>query len=165
MTTATLPASRRTTHLEGYLRSALFISELSSKDKDAVLEELVAPLAAAKVTRHPEAVLEAVRHREAMGSTALGKGIALPHARSTLVTERAVIVGRSPNGIPFEAPDGKPAQLFFLIVAPPLERDPVYLQLMAEIVRAVRLARVRQRILDAPDFKTLRRLLVEAVRA
>jgi mannitol/fructose-specific phosphotransferase system IIA component (Ntr-type) len=165
MTTATLPATRRIPLLQDYIRPALFISELSSKQKNAVWEELVAQLAASKVTRHPEGVLDAVRHREAMGSTALGKGIAMPHARSTLVTERAVVVARSSKGVAFDSPDGKPAHLLFLIVAPPLDRDPVYLQVMADIVGAARLAKVRQRVLDAPDFKMVRRLLVEATRA
>ena len=61
------------------------------------------------------------------------------------------------------AGDARPAHLFFLVVAPPLERDPVYLKLMAEIVRAVRLAKTRQRLLDAPDFKAVRRILIGAI--
>jgi len=150
--------------LEEYLRPTLFIPELKSKRKDPALEELVAQVAAAQLTRHPDRVLEAVRRRESMGSTGLGKGIAVPHARSTLVKQRTVVVARSKKGVDYDAPDGKPAQLLFLLVAPPLERDPVYLNLMAEIVGAVRLARTRQRLLDAADFKTFRRILVEATR-
>jgi len=164
MSSATLPATSRTTFLEEYLQPTLFIPELQSKRKAPAMEELVAQLAAAHRTRHPARVLEAVLRRESMGITGLGKGIAVPHARSTLVTERTVVFARSKKGIDYGATDGKPAQLLFLLVAPPLERDPVYLNLMAEIVGAVRLARTRQRLLDAPDFKTFRRILVEATR-
>jgi mannitol/fructose-specific phosphotransferase system IIA component (Ntr-type) len=162
MSPATLLQSRETPLLRQHLQAGLFISELKSKRKSSVLEEMVAALAAAGVTGHPEGVLDAVRRREALGSTGLGKGIAVPHARSTLVTGRAVVVGRSRKGIEFDAPDGQPANLCFMIVAPPLERDPVYLNMIAEIVRSVRLAKTRQRLLDAPDFATVRRILLEA---
>jgi mannitol/fructose-specific phosphotransferase system IIA component (Ntr-type) len=162
MSPATLLQSPETPLLWQHLQQGLFISELKSKRKSPALEEMVAALASAEVTRHPEGVLEAVRRREALGSTGLGKGIAVPHARSTLVTERAVVIARSRKGIDFDAPDGLPSHLCFLIVAPPLERDPVYLNLIAEIVRSVRLAKTRQRLLDAPNFVAVRRILAEA---
>jgi mannitol/fructose-specific phosphotransferase system IIA component (Ntr-type) len=159
---ATLAPVRETPLLRHHVQQGLFIPELKSKRKSSILEEMVATLAAAGVTRHPEGVLEAVRRREALGSTSLGKGIAVPHARSTLITERAVVVARSRKGTDFDAPDGQPTHLWFMIVGPPIERDPVYLNLMAEIVRSVRLAKTRQRLLDAPDYVAMRRILVEA---
>jgi PTS system nitrogen regulatory IIA component len=158
----TLAQSRETPLLWQYLQQGLFISETKSKRKSSVLEEMVAALAAMKVTGHPEGVLDAVRRREALGSTALPKGVAVPHARSTLVNGRAVVVARSRKGIDFDAPDKSLTHLCFMIVAPPLERDPVYLNMIAEIVRSVRHAKTRQRLLDAPDFVALRRILAEA---
>lgn len=152
------------TAAELHLRPDLFISDLRTKKKTSVLEELSGALAAAKIARSPEAILDALRRREALGSTGLGKGIAVPHARSTLVAERALLVARSKKGVEFDSLDGQPVHLCFLVVAPPLERDPLYLKLVAEIVRATRLARTRQKLLDAPDFATLRDILVEAAR-
>lgn len=148
-----------TSVLASHLKPTLFVSELRSKKKDSVLEEMVAALVAAKVTRYPDAVLDVLRRREALGSTAIGKGIAVPHARATMVSERAVLVARSRKGVDFEAVDGKPAHLLFLIVAPPLDRDPIYLKLLAEIVQAVRLSRTRQRLLEAPGFEAVRAIL------
>jgi mannitol/fructose-specific phosphotransferase system IIA component (Ntr-type) len=148
--------------LEAHLRPDLYIPELKSTHKATVLDELVDALARAGVTRAPDAVREALRQREALGSTGIGKGIAVPHARSTMVSGRAIVVARSTRGIDFESADGEPVHLFFLIVAPPLERDAVYLQLLARIVRAVRLVRTRRRFLEAPDFETIRTLLVRA---
>ncbi|HZI89926.1 MAG TPA: PTS sugar transporter subunit IIA, partial [Candidatus Polarisedimenticolia bacterium] len=55
--------------------------------------------------------------------------------------------------------DGNPVHLLFLIVAPPTETDPIYLQMLAQIVRSVRLAPARRKILDAPDFATIRALI------
>lgn len=147
-----------------HLRRDLYIPELRSRKKGSVLEELAASLATAGVTRSPEAIVDALKRREALGSTGLGKGLAVPHARSTLVSERALVVARSTKGIEFDALDDTPVHLCFLIVAPPLERDPIYLKLVAEIVRATRLARTRQKLIDAPNFAALRGVLVEAAR-
>lgn len=152
------------TAAELHLRPDLYIADLRTRKKGSVLEELAGTLAAAKVVRSPEAVLDALRRREALGSTGIGKGLAVPHARSTLVAERALVVARSRKGIEFDSVDGQPVHLCFLIVAPPSERDPMYLKLVAEIVRATRLARTRQRLIDAPNFAALRGILVEAAR-
>jgi mannitol/fructose-specific phosphotransferase system IIA component (Ntr-type) len=100
-----------------------------------------------------------LRQREALGSTGIGKGVAIPHARSTMVAERAVLLARSSKGVDFDAMDENPVHLIFMIVAPPTERDPIYLQMLAQIVKAVRLAPVRRRILEAPDFGAIRTLI------
>jgi len=149
---------------ELHLRPDLYIPELRTRKKASVLEEIAGALANAKVARSHEAILDALRRRESLGSTGIGKGIAVPHARSTLVGERALLVARSSKGIEFDAVDGGPVHLCFVIVAPPLERDPIYLKLVAEIVRATRLARTRQKLIDAPNFAALRGTLVEAAR-
>jgi mannitol/fructose-specific phosphotransferase system IIA component (Ntr-type) len=160
MPTALFAAPKIEPHLETHLRPTLFIPELKNKRKLSVLEEMVAHLAEQKVTRQAGSVLEVLRQREELGSTGVGKGIAIPHGRSTMVAERAVLLARSTKGIEFDAADGNPVHLCFLIVAPPTERDPVYLQLLAEIVRSVRLARTRQRLLEAPDFDSIRSILL-----
>ena len=148
--------------LEAHLRPELYIPELHARTKAAALDEMVETLARAGVTRAPEAVRDALHQREAVGSTGLGKGIAFPHARSTMVSGRAVVVARSARGLDFESVDGQPVHILFLIVAPPLERDEVYLQLLARLVSAMRLKRTRSRLLDAPDFETIRTILVRA---
>lgn len=165
MTSALIAAPSTGTAVVAHLRDTLFIPELRSRKKGSVLEEMVAALATAGITRHPDAVVDALRRRESLGSTGIGKGIAVPHGRSTLVAERALLVARSRKGVDFESSDDLPVHLCFLIVAPPLERDPIYLKLVAEIVRGVRHARTRQRLLEAPDFGTVRDLLVEAIQA
>ncbi len=159
MPTAASVERRSETHLELYLRPALFIPELRTKKKSSVLEEMVAHLAQHQIARQADAVLEVLRQREALGSTGIGKGVAIPHARSTMVAERAVLLARSSKGVDFDAMDENPVHLIFMIVAPPTERDPIYLQMLAQIVKAVRLAPVRRRILEAPDFAAIRTLI------
>ena len=161
MTSPSLSASNASS-LESLLRPTHFVSELRFKKKAQVLDELAAALATAGVTRSPDLLAELLREREALGSTGVGKGIAVPHARSTLVGERAVVVARSQKGIEFEAVDGGPVHLLFLVVAPPMERDPIYLKVLADVVRAVRLSRTRQKLSDAPDFETVREILIHA---
>ena len=159
MPTATAAERRIETLLELHLRPSLFIPELKNKRKSAVLEEMAAHLAAQKVARQADPVLEVLRQREALGSTGIGKGIAIPHARSTVVAERAVLLARSVKGVEFDSVDGNPVHLCFLIVAPPTEQDPIYLQLLAEIVKAVRLAPARKRILEAQDVDSIRTII------
>ena len=162
MTSPSLTASKNASSLESLLRPAHFVSELRSRKKSQALDELAVALAAAGVTRSPELLAELLREREALGSTGVGKGIAVPHARSTLVAERSVVVARSAKGIEFDAVDGEPVHLLFLVVAPPMERDPIYLKVLADVVRAVRLSRTRQKLMDAPDFDTVREILNHA---
>lgn len=162
MTFPSLTASKNASSLESLLRPTHFVSELRSTKKAQALDELAAALATAGVTRSPEIVAELLREREALGSTGVGKGIAVPHARSTLIAERAVLVARSKKGIEFDATDGGLVHLVFLVVAPPMERDPFYLKVLADVVRAVRLSRTRQRLADAPDFDTVREIVIHA---
>jgi nitrogen PTS system EIIA component len=162
MTTATYAARNSATAIEGFLRSTLYLPDLQARRKAAALEEMARALVPAGVTLHPAVILDLLGQREALGSTAIGRGVAVPHARSVLIGERAVLVARSARGIDFEAPDGEPVHLLFLIVAPSVEHDPIYLQLLADIVRAVRLSKVRQRLLAAPDFGTVRETLIHA---
>jgi nitrogen PTS system EIIA component len=162
MTSPSLAASRNASSLESLLRPTLFVSELRSKKKASVLDEIAAALAAAGLTRSPEIVAEVLREREGLGSTGVGKGIAVPHARSTLIAERAVLVARSAKGIDFDATDGKPVHLLFAVVAPAVEPDPIYLKVLADVVRAVRLSRTRQRLLEASNFDTVREILIHA---
>jgi len=156
MPTALSAEPRVESHLEIHLRPSLFIPELKSKKKPAVLEEMVAHLAQHQIARQAEPLIEVLRQREALGSTGIGKGVAIPHARSTMVAERAVLLARSPKGVDFEAQDGNPVHLFFLIVAPPIEKDPIYLQMLAQIVKSIRLAPARRKILEAQDFAAIR---------
>ena len=136
---------------------------LKSADRDAVLDELVGQIPA--VARQPEArstLLRALREREQLHSTGIGDGVALPHARNALVglVDRPVIVfGRHAQGIPFDAIDGEPARLFFLLVAPTVTQ---HLAVLARISRLLRDPRVRQELLTADSAKKVLALIREA---
>jgi PTS system nitrogen regulatory IIA component len=123
---------------------------LKSTDRDAVLEELVSQIPV--VADQPEArqnLLRALHERERLHSTGIGDGVALPHARNALVglvTRPVIVFGRHALGIPYNAIDGAPARLFFLLVAPTVTE---HLAALARISRLLRDPRVRQDLLTA----------------
>src|SRR3989338_7120125 len=85
-------------------------------------EEAISELAGLLTLRFPEldreAVVRILLEREALGSTGIGNGVAIPHGKLSSVTQIVTGFGRSLTGIPFECQDGKPAHLFFVLLAP-----------------------------------------------
>lgn len=106
---------------------------LESSSKDDLLKELVALL---KLDAKSEAILfKTLKRRENLGSTGIGKGIAIPHCRSLVVNRLRLAYGRKPEGVDFNAIDGQPVHNLFLIVAPPLEVSNQYLPVLGKIAQ------------------------------
>lgn len=110
---------------------------LRSKDKVGVIEELIQVLMDAGKITEKEMASEAIHKREAMGSTGLELGIAVPHAKTDAVKTLTVAIGVSPEGIDFGALDGKPSKLFFLMLAAPNQSGP-HIEALAEIAKLSR---------------------------
>lgn len=92
--------------------------DIESESKDDILKELIGLLG---MDEKSEAILfKTLKRRENLGSTGIGKGIAIPHCRSLVVNRLRLAYGRKPRGVDFKAIDGGPVYNFFLIVAPPL---------------------------------------------
>jgi nitrogen PTS system EIIA component len=140
------------TELVKILKPDLFIPEMQSGTKPAVLEELVQPLVAGGFVRSKGLVIETLSKRETLGSTGIGKGVAVPHCRTLAVADLHIVVGVSKKGVDFEALDKKPAHLFFLIVAPPLDGNNLYLPVLGKVVESVRDSKLRQAMVGATDF-------------
>ena len=106
---------------------------LQSETKDDILKELVALL---HLDPKSDGILfKTLKRRENLGSTGIGKGIAIPHCRSLVVNRLRLAYGRKPDGIDFKAIDGAPAHNIFLIVAPPLEVSNQYLPVLGKIAQ------------------------------
>jgi fructose-specific phosphotransferase system IIA component len=110
---------------------------LQAQTKDAAIRELVQVLVDAGTIQDPEATCDAVLAREALGSTGLENGLAVPHAKTTAVTDLAIAIGISPKGVEFSALDGQPSHLLFLLIAPPDKSGP-HIEALAEIARLTR---------------------------
>jgi mannitol/fructose-specific phosphotransferase system IIA component (Ntr-type) len=106
---------------------------LQAGSKDEILKELVALL---HLDPKSEGILfKTLKRRENLGSTGIGKGIAIPHCRSLVVNRLRLAYGRKPEGIDFKAIDAAPVHNFFLIVAPPLEVSNQYLPVLGKIAQ------------------------------
>ena len=107
---------------------------LVSTTKPEVIRELVECLRDAGKISDVEVVYDALMKRESMGSTGLEQGIAVPHAKTQAVNALTVALGISPKGIDFQAIDGNPSKLFFLLLAPPDQSGP-HIEALADIAR------------------------------
>lgn len=108
---------------------------LESKTKPEVIRELVSILKDAGKIDDMDTVTSAVEAREALCSTGLDRGIAVPHAKTDAVDDLTIAIGIAPEGVDFEALDGEPSQIFFLILAPPDQSGP-HVQALSEIAKA-----------------------------
>jgi mannitol/fructose-specific phosphotransferase system IIA component (Ntr-type) len=124
--------------------------KLEGADRDAVLRELVDLIPETQESEQArDRLLKALRDREELHSTGIGDGVALPHARNALVglvNDPVIVFGRHSSGIPYAAVDGKPAQLFFLIVAPSVTS---HLAVLARLSRVLHDPKLRQQLLKA----------------
>lgn len=124
--------------------------DLQGSTKDELLKELIALL---KLDEKSEGMLfKMLKRRENLGSTGIGRGIAIPHCRSLVVSRLRVAFGRKGAGVDFRAIDNKPVHYFFLIVAPPLEVSNQYLPVLGRIAQFAKEADVPDRLatLDTP---------------
>lgn len=120
---------------------------LSGNSKDDLLRELVGIIANSDGI-DGDAVLEAVREREAILSTGIGHGVAIPHGKSASVPELRMAAGRAATPVDFDALDGQPVALFFLLVGPETAAGP-HIKALSRISRIVRRDDVRGRLIAA----------------
>jgi len=133
---------------------------LKATTKDGVLEELVKLLSLGTHTR--DTILQTLRAREELGSTGIGKGVAIPHCRSLVVSKLVVAVGRSKAGVSFKSIDKRKAFLFFLIVAPPVGDPPGdYLVALGTVAQAARLMAEDKRFKKIRDIRQFMKLVEE----
>ena len=133
--------------------------DLAGSTKDEILKELIALLG---LDDKSEGMLfKMLKRRENLGSTGIGRGIAIPHCRSLVVSKLRVAFGRKPSGVDFKAIDEKPVYFFFLIVAPPLEVSNQYLPVLGKIAQFSKESDVPERLLSIKQPKEFMQLLQE----
>jgi PTS system nitrogen regulatory IIA component len=124
------------------------VPNLAAREKEGALRELVRVIADAEKQIDEERMLETLLEREALGSTGIGEGVAIPHGKSKTVRKLLASFGRSVPGLDFQAMDGKPTHLFFLLVAPE-DSAGIHLKALARISRLMKDASFRKRLLEA----------------
>jgi fructose-specific phosphotransferase system IIA component len=149
----------------------LFLTELLTLDrikipleattKDELLRELVQVVSNAKRGDEQDEILRAVRERESVLSTGIGHGVAIPHGKSAAVSELRMAAGRVAQPVEFDALDGQPVELLFLLVGPETAAGP-HIKALSRISRLVRKDEVRDRLISARDAREFFRTLQEA---
>jgi len=127
------------------LDPAAIVPEMRATSKPEALQELAAVLG----TLHPNIdrarLVEVLQEREELGSTAIGEGIAIPHAKLPGIGTVIAAFGRSSRGIDFDSLDGSPTRLFFLLIAPE-DSAGIHLKALARISRLLKDRAFRERL-------------------
>jgi PTS system nitrogen regulatory IIA component len=132
---------------------------LEGSTKDRILAELVALLRLDE--RASETLLRMLQRRESLGSTGVGRGIAIPHCRSLVVSRLRLAYGHRKDGLDFDAIDSRPVFDFFLIVAPPLEISNQYLPVLGKIAQLAKEPDIPNRLAALTSADEFLRLLEE----
>lgn len=133
---------------------------LQATDKPGVLKELVEFLVERSGGNAAD-ILAAVRDRESVLSTGIGFGIAIPHAKTASVDSLSLVAGVSSRPIPFDAIDGEPVRLFFLLIGPESAAG-LHVKALSRIARVVRRESVREALLAAETPEAFVRVLATA---
>ncbi|RKZ23164.1 PTS fructose transporter subunit IIA [bacterium] len=146
--------------LSNLINERRVIPEVKGKTKEEVLSELVHVLKEDGVVKDEGEFLKKIKERESIESTAIGDGIAIPHARSETVEKIAIALGRSTPGIEeCDSMDGKPVHLVIMIAAPKgIKKE--YLQTIAKVARLLRSRHYRNMIMQAKSEKEIIRAIV-----
>jgi mannitol/fructose-specific phosphotransferase system IIA component (Ntr-type) len=133
--------------------------DLQGSGKDEILSELVGLL---RLDEHAtDTLLRALQRRETLGSTGVGRGIAIPHCRSPVVSRVRLAYGHRRRGVEYQAIDNCPVFDFFLIVAPPLEVSNQYLPILGKIAQFAKDADIPERLAGLQTADDFLRLLGE----
>lgn len=118
--------------IQDLLRKDVMLLDLQATEKKAVIEEMIQSLVDHAYVTDFEAFKEGILAREALTSTGLGDGIAMPHSKNAAVKEATVLFAKSNKGVDYESLDGQPTDLFFMIAAPEGAND-THLAALAEL--------------------------------
>ncbi len=127
---------------------------LEASSKDAAINALVDLLGGAVEVMDLERLRTDVFEREAVLSTGVGKGLALPHARTSAVSDTLMAFATTKSPVDYSALDGEPVRLILLLVGPEMERV-MHVRLLGRISRFMNDAAFRERLLDAGDKKAV----------
>ncbi len=130
-----------------HLSKDLICLDLKSSSKDEVLKELSSLIGKSESITDETQTYKALNEREKLGSTGIGKNVAIPHAKTDSAERLTIAFGVSRKGIDFESLDGENVNIFF-VFASPLRDSQIYLKVLARISRLIRNEEFRNRLLS-----------------
>lgn len=144
------------------LRQAQVMASVQAEDKEHVLAEMAQHLCAQSpdINATSDQVLTALLSREHLGSTGVGEGVAIPHAKIPGLKQLVAGFGRTLHGVPFDALDQQPVRLIFVLLVPENSAG-AHLKALARISRLLKNSEFRDRLLTLPNQQTLFQAFVE----
>src|SRR5947209_3807615 len=139
------------------------VPELSANSKDGVIREMIASLRAAGYFKggEPEDIVKAILKRELLGSTGIGRGVAIPHTKHSTVERLIGTVAVSKQGVPFDSLDGEPVHVFVLLISPQ-DRPGDHLRALENVSRSLRDDGFVRALRHAPGKEAIWNLLGDA---
>ena len=141
------------------VKDAVVLS-LTAKDKNGILEEMSRSLAAAEPSVPADELLSVLIDREELQSTGIGEGVAIPHGKMAGLDRLMATFARSDDGVDFASIDGKPTQLYFMLVVPE-HSGGQHLKALARISRFFRDPSFRGKLMDATSTEAIFRAIEE----
>ncbi len=138
------------------------LTDLKASSKIELIQEMVTAFvnAGAIDRKYKAKIVEVLMAREALGSTAIGQGVAIPHGKCEYVNKLIAGLGVSKKGIDFDSLDGEPAYIFFLLIAPADSAGP-HLKALARVSHLLKEKYIRENLKNARDDKAILKLIAQ----
>ncbi|MBN1913153.1 MAG: PTS sugar transporter subunit IIA [Candidatus Omnitrophica bacterium] len=143
-----------------FLSKKAIVPEIKSSKKEEVIKELVEALIGSGDIEKKDynRIIEALMSRESLGSTAIGQGVAIPHAKADCVDKLVASMGLCKKGVDFDSLDGEPVFIFFLLLAPQDSAGP-HLKALARISRLLKDKYFRDSLRACADDKAIIKII------
>lgn len=145
--------------LRNFLKKEMLLLDVVSNRKQDVIRELVNLFPIGE--RAKEILMDTLFNREKLGSTGVGKGIAIPHCRSLVVEKPLIAVARSRKGVDFGSLDGEPVHIIFLVCAPPQPKPMEYLLILGRVAQLCKEIVKGSRVFETNDKEEFMNILTE----
>lgn len=137
-----------------YMSEDLISLNLKAKNKDEALKELSMLIGKSTKIEKKDSIYKALLERENLGSTGIGKGVAIPHAKTDVAEGLTIAFGISREGVDFKSLDQEKVKIFF-VFASPFKDSQIYLKVLARISRLIREEKFREKLLECNDPKEI----------
>jgi len=146
--------------LEQFFKIEHINADLSAKNKEDALLEMVDTIIRGGLNLDKSSILEILKQRESLGSTGIGEGVAIPHGKISTLNDIVIAFGRSVNGISYDSLDGKPVHLLFLLLAPENSAGQ-HLKILAKISKMLKEPDFRKKLLKTRSQNDLYKIIIE----
>ncbi len=145
-----------------FLSKKAVVTDLKSTKKEDILRELVDALVSAGEVekRHRNKIIDALMAREVLGSTAIGQGVGIPHAKCDCIKKLVATFGLSRKGVNFDSLDGEPVYIFFLLLAPADSAGP-HLKALARVSRLLKDKYFRDSLRQCQDERSIIKIITQ----